>query len=291
MFHGAIIDCQTAHVHFQAASFDPGDPSGWMRPGSTISDWRGAAAAAPRVPRVFGVAPALELACFVGDGYERLPALLAGVVFSAEPGVSVFSRRVSGGSLLSERGQVLVGSALSRLFSLDPGSKLLVQSTTSGAAPNIARFSGSGIFGSGFACMDAGLVCALLAALATAIVYAMYAISLAVAWAGIANSVLLSVRDLTRDFATLRAVAFSAGWVKAIVAVRYIVLCHGERSDLPFSPMAMGPHGPHSDARRLPPSTVPSPCRLGPLSARAPAQPPRGLEPSCLRLFRLPHPN
>jgi ABC-type lipoprotein release transport system permease subunit len=55
-------------------------------------------------------------------------------------------------------------------------------------------------------------------------IYAMYAIFLLVAGSGIANSVLLSVQGRTRDFATLRAVAFSAGWVKAIVALETLIV-------------------------------------------------------------------
>lgn len=52
-----------------------------------------------------------------------------------------------------------------------------------------------------------------------AFMYAICAIFFIVAASGIANSVLLSVQDRTRDFATLRAVAFSASSVKAIVAL------------------------------------------------------------------------
>jgi ABC-type lipoprotein release transport system permease subunit len=54
--------------------------------------------------------------------------------------------------------------------------------------------------------------------------FALYAIFVLVAGAGIANSAFLSVQDRTRDFATLRAVAFSARWVKAIVAIETLVI-------------------------------------------------------------------
>jgi ABC-type antimicrobial peptide transport system permease subunit len=54
--------------------------------------------------------------------------------------------------------------------------------------------------------------------------YAMYGIFVIVAAAGIANSVLLSVQDRTRDFATLRAVAFTSGWVKAIVVIETLIV-------------------------------------------------------------------
>lgn len=69
-----------------------------------------------------------------------------------------------------------------------------------------------------------GTSAAALIAFFDSFMYAMYAIFVVVAAAGIANSVLLSVQDRTRDFATLRAVAFSAGWVKAIVAMETLLV-------------------------------------------------------------------
>jgi putative ABC transport system permease protein len=163
MFYGAIIDYQTAHAQFQAPGLDPEDPSGWARPASTLAGWEPSVAAARRLPAVRGVAPRLELACFVGDGLERVPALLAGVDFAAEPGVSVFADHVAKGSLPSGRNQALVGSGLARLFSLEPGSQLLVQASTSSGAPNIARLNVAGLFESGFSGLDSGLVAVALA--------------------------------------------------------------------------------------------------------------------------------
>lgn len=54
--------------------------------------------------------------------------------------------------------------------------------------------------------------------------YVVYAIFAVVAGSGIANSVLLSIQDRTRDFATLRAVAFGRGAVEAIVALEVAII-------------------------------------------------------------------
>jgi putative ABC transport system permease protein len=162
MFYSAIIDYQTAHAQIQAVAFDPEDPSGWAKPEASIRGWERAAGAAREVPAARGVAPRLELACFAGDGIEKLPALFAGVDFAAERGVSPFADRISRGSLPSGRGQVLVGDELASLFSLDIGSPLLVQTSTSSGAPNIARFAVAGIFDTGFSGLDAAFVAAPL---------------------------------------------------------------------------------------------------------------------------------
>ncbi len=55
-------------------------------------------------------------------------------------------------------------------------------------------------------------------------VYVIYAIFALVAGSGIANSVYLSVQDRLRDFATLRAVAFGPGALKAIVGLETLVV-------------------------------------------------------------------
>jgi putative ABC transport system permease protein len=163
MFFGAIIDYQTAHAQIQSPAFDPDEPDGWARPASTIAAWDLAARAARLVPSATGVAPRLELACFVGDGVEKMPALFAGVDFSAEAGVSEFSRRIVRGEVPRGRSQALVGDALAALFSLEPGSSLMVQASTSTGAPNIARFVVSGIFDTGVAGLDSSFVAAPLA--------------------------------------------------------------------------------------------------------------------------------
>ena len=79
--------------------------------------------------------------------------------------------------------------------------------------------------------------------------YAMYAIFVIVAASGIANSVLLSVQDRTRDFATLRAVAFSSGWVNAIVVLETLFVgAAASLSAVLASALvvaAMGPEGIH----------------------------------------------
>ncbi len=54
--------------------------------------------------------------------------------------------------------------------------------------------------------------------------YALYAIFAAVAGAGVANSIFLSIQDRTKDFGTLRAVAFSSSWVRAIVALETLII-------------------------------------------------------------------
>jgi ABC-type lipoprotein release transport system permease subunit/outer membrane lipoprotein-sorting protein len=163
MFYGALIDYQTAHAQIQSATLDPDDPAGWARPEQTLTGWEAAAAAARRAPRAKGVAPRLELACFAGDGIEKLPALFAGVDFAAEAAVSVFANSVVRGALPSERGQVLIGDDLGELFSVEPGSQMLVQSTTSSGAPNIARFTVSGLYDSGFSLLDSSFLAAPLA--------------------------------------------------------------------------------------------------------------------------------
>jgi ABC-type lipoprotein release transport system permease subunit len=163
MFYAAIIDYQTAHAQFQAPGFDPDDPSGWARPSATLSAWEASADAARRMPRVKGVAPRLELPCFIGDGIEKAPALFAGVDFAAEAGVSVFATRVVRGRLPEGRGQVLIGDSLAALFSLEPGSALLAQAGTAHGTPNIARLTVAGVFDSGFSSFDASFVAASLA--------------------------------------------------------------------------------------------------------------------------------
>lgn len=55
-------------------------------------------------------------------------------------------------------------------------------------------------------------------------IFALFAIFAAVAGTGVANSVLLSIQDRTRDFGTLRAVAFTKGWVRAIVAMETLFI-------------------------------------------------------------------
>jgi putative ABC transport system permease protein len=71
---------------------------------------------------------------------------------------------------------------------------------------------------------SSGNAAAALMAFYDSFIYVMYAIFVVVAASGIANSVLLSVQDRTRDFATLRAVAFSAGWVRTIVALETLIV-------------------------------------------------------------------
>lgn len=162
MFYAAIIDYQTAHAQIQSAAFDPDDPTDWARPASTIVGWERAAEATARAPRAVGVAPRLELACFAGDGIEKQPALLAGVDFPSELAVSAFASRLSRGALPTGRGQVLVGDSIASLFGLEPGSSIMVQANTSSGAPNIARFSVSGVFDTGFAGLDASFLAAPL---------------------------------------------------------------------------------------------------------------------------------
>lgn len=163
MFYGAIIDYQTAHAQIQSPCLDPEDPSSWSRPEATIVGWEPSVQAAMRAPKARAVAPRLELACFVGDGKEKLPALLAGVDFAAEKGVSVFSSKLVRGALPSAGGQILVGDSIAKLFSLEIGSPLLVQATTSSGSPNIERFSVAGIFDSGYSGLDESFVAAALA--------------------------------------------------------------------------------------------------------------------------------
>ncbi|MDP3177480.1 MAG: FtsX-like permease family protein [Spirochaetaceae bacterium] len=163
MFFGAIIDYQTAHAQIQSAALDPDEPDDWARPASTIAFWELAARAARLVPSATGVAPRLELACFAGDGIEKMPALFAGVDFIAEADVSKFTKRIVRGEAPEGRGQVLVGDSLAALFSFEPGSSLMVQASTSSGAPNIARFVVSGIFDTGVAGLDASYVAAHLA--------------------------------------------------------------------------------------------------------------------------------
>jgi putative ABC transport system permease protein len=52
----------------------------------------------------------------------------------------------------------------------------------------------------------------------------LFAIFAAVAGTGVANSVMLSIQDRTRDFGTLRAIAFSRRWVEAIVALETLMI-------------------------------------------------------------------
>lgn len=163
MFYAAIVDYQTAHAQIQSPALDPEDPDGWARPESTLRSWEGAAREAGRVESVRAVAPRLELSCFVGDGAEKAPSLLAGVDFAAEAGVSEFTKRIVEGAAPGGRGQILVGTGLARLFALVPGSTLLVQASTSSGAPNIARFAVSGIFDTGFSGLDASFVAVPLA--------------------------------------------------------------------------------------------------------------------------------
>lgn len=163
MFYAAIIDYQTAHAQIQAPGLDPEDPEGWLGAESLLSGWEEAAAAARRGREVAGVAPRLEFPVFAGDGSERLPALLAGVDFAAEGGVSLFVERLVAGTVPAGRGQVLVGDELARLFTLAPGSSLLLQAVTSRGAPNIARVTVAGIYDTGFALLDASLVACALA--------------------------------------------------------------------------------------------------------------------------------
>lgn len=163
MFYAAIIDYQTAHAQLQSPGLDPEDPSDWARPSATLTGWGKAAAQAARVPGVLGLAPRLELACFAGDGVEKLPALFAGVDFAAESTVSAFTSRLARGQLPAERGEALVGDSIASLFGLEPGSTIMVQANTSAGAPNLARFRVSGVFDTGFAGLDASFIAAPLA--------------------------------------------------------------------------------------------------------------------------------
>jgi putative ABC transport system permease protein len=157
MFFGAIIDYQTAHAQFQAPGLDPEDPAGWARPEASMRGWEAAVEAALGLPSVRGAAPRLEFPAWVGDGVEKAPALLAGVDCAAESNVSVFTERLVAGRL-PVRGEALVGDGLAALFSLSPGSLLLVQANTSAGAPNLMRFGVSGIYDTGFSSFDSSFV-------------------------------------------------------------------------------------------------------------------------------------
>lgn len=162
MFFGAIIDYQTAHAQFQAPGLDPEDPAGWVRPGATMRGWEESVTAARGLRAMRGVAPRLEFPAWVGDGVEKAPAIVAGVDTAAEAGVSVFTERLVAGTLPGP-GEALIGDGMAALFSLEPGSPLLVQANTAGGAPNLLRFSVSGVYDTGFSAFDASFVALSLA--------------------------------------------------------------------------------------------------------------------------------
>ncbi len=163
MFYASVIDYQTAHAQMQSPGLDVEDLSGWARPASAIVGWEGAVAATRRLPSVKGVSARLEFPCFVGDGVEKMPALMAGLDFEAERDVTVFCSRLITGGFPSGRGEALVGSGLASLFSLSPGSVFFVQASNSRGNPNIQRFTVSGIFRTGFSSLDSSFAALSLA--------------------------------------------------------------------------------------------------------------------------------
>ena len=158
LLYDTVIDYQTSHAQVQTATFDDASPDTYAKPANLMTDWQPLLAKVRGVDGVVEAAPRLMLAGYAGDGYERYPLLIAGVDPRAEMEVGVAERSIVAGSDLGEPGSILVGQALAKLFSLEPGSRCVLQTWTAYGAPNVVDFTVSGIYKTGFGPLDRNTV-------------------------------------------------------------------------------------------------------------------------------------
>jgi putative ABC transport system permease protein len=156
LLYSSVIDYQTAHVQVQTPAFDKADPDAYARSANLLADWRELRERLRGVEGVVQAAPRLLLAGFAGDGAEKLPVLVTGVVPEAERAVGIAERSIVAGTDLADSGSILLGESLAGLFGFRPGSRCVLQTWTAGGAPNIQDFTVCGIFRTGFAPLDRG---------------------------------------------------------------------------------------------------------------------------------------
>jgi putative ABC transport system permease protein len=163
LLYSSVIDYQTAHVQIQTPAFDKAEADAYARPANLLPFRKELLEQVRGVGGVVEAAPRLLLAGFAGDGSEKLPVLVTGVVPDAERSVGMAERCILTGTDLAGSGSILLGEPLARLFGFRTGSRCVLQTWTSGGAPNIQDFTVCGIFRTGFAPLDRGSAFVLLA--------------------------------------------------------------------------------------------------------------------------------
>ncbi len=156
LLYTSVIDYQTAHVQLQTPTFDKADPDAYAKPANLLPAWRELREQVRGAGGVVEAAPRLLLAGFAGDGSEKIPVLVTGVVPDAERTVGMAERSIVAGTDLAESGTILLGESLAGLFGFSPGSRCVLQTWTADGAPNIQDFAVCGVYRTGFAPLDRG---------------------------------------------------------------------------------------------------------------------------------------
>jgi ABC-type lipoprotein release transport system permease subunit len=163
LLYSTVIDYQTGHAQIQSAGLDEADPDSFVKPRGLMTGWTGFRASLLGLPGIVEAAPRLVMAGFAGDGRDRFPVLVSGVLPEAELKVGVVERSIIAGSDLGQSGSAIVGEAFARLLGLGPGSSCVVQTWTTLGSPNIQSFTISGVFRTSFAPLDRSSVYVRLA--------------------------------------------------------------------------------------------------------------------------------
>ena len=140
--------------HVQIAAFDGG-----------LSDWRGVAQQAGRVPEVVAAAPYLNQQGLIGNQQSVQGALIRGILPQEEDKVADIGRHMKAGALEDLRpGEfgIVLGSELAHAVGASVGEKVVLiapqgQVTPAGILPRIKQFTLVGVFEVGMYEYDAGL--------------------------------------------------------------------------------------------------------------------------------------
>jgi putative ABC transport system permease protein len=163
LMFGTIIDYQSAHLQVQTGAFAEEDPDSYVCERTMIDGFANLRQAMERTPQVRSVSARLLAPAFAGNGIRKRAVLLAGVEEAADRAVFRTLDRLRAGHHLSGPGQILVGSSLAARFGLSPGDQLRVQVRTVDDVPNLQSFTIAGLFATGYAQIDRGMVFAGLA--------------------------------------------------------------------------------------------------------------------------------
>ena len=140
--------------HVQIAAFDGG-----------LSDWRGVAQQAGRVPEVVAAAPYINQQGLIGNQQSVQGALIRGILPQDEDKVADIGRHMKAGALEDLRpGEfgIVLGSELAHAVGASVGEKVVLiapqgQVTPAGILPRIKQFTLVGVFEVGMYEYDAGL--------------------------------------------------------------------------------------------------------------------------------------
>jgi len=132
--------------------------------GGALPDWRAAAAAAQKDPRVIGAAPFVVAQALVGRGEELRGAIVRGIDPAEEGKVTELAR--SQGPLVAQlkpgEWNIVLGIELARLVGARVGDKVTIvapggQVTPAGVVPRLKQFTLVGVFEAGHYEYDSGL--------------------------------------------------------------------------------------------------------------------------------------